>query len=162
MTTVVRYGICVGKKQAVIGFRTPNPPSGPPSGQGKNIVGDGEVRVAPCLLATLGIPSPLQYTWVSHASAEYISRRIKHARVVEVVEVKVRQPTRGGKEMGMGAKKQRKTSGRTAGGRKTATTAKKPKKSKPRRHRCKVCGKLGHDSRSHAPGGRLADGTRKA
>jgi hypothetical protein len=74
-----RYGIRVGKREAVVGFRYPASKFEPDAGD--NIVRDGEVRVASHCLAVLGMPSPMQYVWTHKASAAYVASAIPKARV---------------------------------------------------------------------------------
>jgi hypothetical protein len=74
------WGIIVGK-QAVVGFRyaTDRVP-----GKGDNVIRDGEVRVAPLVMAVLGQPSSIQHAWNNQASAKYVAGTIRGAKVIEL------------------------------------------------------------------------------
>jgi hypothetical protein len=149
---VIRFGVNVGRKQAVVGFRYPSERE---PGKGDNIVREGdERRAAPCLMAVLGMPSPLQHKWDSRDAAFFIARCIK-GRVVEIEVEETKMSKRSSKmskasRRGVSVKKatpKRATSKRAV---------KKGKGAPGERRICSHCGERGHNARSHGPGGRLA------
>jgi len=57
-----RYGVNVGRKHAVVGFRHPRSADEP--GKGENVEREGEIRVARNCIAVLGERSTMQ--WSTH------------------------------------------------------------------------------------------------
>ncbi len=137
----VLYAVHV-RKEAIVGFRYP--PSKEDPGSGENIARSGEARVASHLMAVLGIPSPMQRTWDNVEAARFVADGIPGAKVVEHEVMKGSEEK--SKDMSR-KKKENKTAARKA-------PKKAPAKGDARE--CGVCHKLGHNARSHAPGGRLA------
>ena len=74
-----RYGVNVGRKLAVVGFRHPRSADEP--GKGENVEREGEVRVARNCIAVLGERSTMQ--WSTHQDgAKYIAAAIKGGKAV--------------------------------------------------------------------------------
>jgi len=154
----VEYSVLVGRRRAVVGFRYPASKCKP--GEGDNIVGDDERRIASHCMAVLGMPSTLQYKWGARVSAAFIAKAISGARVIggrtgnqpeRNVMKKAKKKTKE-KPVKKAKKKSVKSAARTSqrSGGSGGSGRNGPRK-------CSVCKQFGHNSRSHDTYGGLIE-----